>query len=197
MTDLQLEDLRQQMTDLRQQLDRQEIVNERLMRQTMTNKMSWIKRFVWLEIVIVPLCLLLFAPMHAALGLSWWLFAFMALILVADVVADYCINRVDRNQLLSGNLVDASRRLTAMKRQRAWAFALGIVGVMIWLVWLLMELRRVAGGFDSNFTDGFAQGVFIGVIIGGVIGVIIAVMVYRKMQRTNDEVIANIDQLTQ
>ena len=194
--ELQLEELRQQMTELRQQLDRQEIVNESLIRQSMTGKMSWIKKYIWVEVAMVPLCLLILAPVHAMIGLSWWLFAFLAVMLIVDVAADFYINRVDKNQLLTGNLVEASRQLVAMKKQRAWAFALGLLGVIIWLVWFLYELRHVAGNLTSDFLNGFAQGGFVGGIIGGVIGLAIAFIIFRKMQHTNDEVIASIDQLT-
>ncbi len=194
--DLQLEELRQQMNELRQQLDRQEIVNERLIRQSMTGKLSWIKKYLWLEVAMIPLCLLILAPVHAMMGLSWWLFAFLAVMLTVDVAADFYINRVDKNQLLTGNLVEASRKLVVMKKQRAWAFAFGLLGVIIWIIWFLFELRRVAGSFAEDFWNGFAQGGFIGGIIGGVIGLTIAIVIFRKMQRTNDEVLASIDQLT-
>lgn len=194
--ELQLEELRQQMSELRQQLDRQEIVNENLIRQSMTGKMSWIKKYIWLEVAMVPLCLLILAPVHAMMGLSWWLFAFLAVMLVVDVAADFYINRVDKNQLLTGNLVEASRQLVVMKKQRAWAFALGLLGVIIWIVWFLYELKRVAGSFADDFWNGFAHGGFIGGIIGGVLGLIIAIIIFRKMQRTNDEVLASIDRLT-
>ena len=195
--DQQLEQMRQQMTELKQQLDRQEIVNEQLLRQSMTSKMSWIKRYVWLEIALIPIVLLILAPIHAILGLSWWLYGFLAVMLVVDVAADWRINRVDRNQLLTGNLVEASRRLTAMKRQRAWAFVLGIVGVVIWIAWFLFELKLAQGIQANDFLNGFAQGGLVGGIIGAVIGLIAAIIIFNKMQRTNDEVLAQIDQLTQ
>ena len=194
--DLQLEELRQQMTELRQQLDRQEIVNESLIRQSMTGKMSWIKKYIWLEVAMVPLCLLILAPVHAMMGLSWWLFAFLAVMLIVDVAADFYINRVDKNQLLTGNLVEASRKLVLMKKQRAWAFALGLLGVIIWFVWFLYELQSVAGSFAEDFLNGFAKGGIVGGVIGAIIGLTIAIVIFRKMQRTNDEVLASIDQLT-
>ena len=195
--DQQLEQMRQQMTELKQQLDRQEIVNEQLLRQSMTSKMSWIKRYVWLEIAFIPIVLLILAPIHAMLGLSWWLYGFLAVMLVVDVAADWRINRVDRNQLLTGNLVEASRRLTAMKHQRAWACVLGIIGVVIWIAWFLFELKLAQGIQANDFLNGFAQGGLVGGIIGAVIGLIAAIIIFNKMQRTNDEVLAQIDQLTQ
>ncbi len=195
--DLQLQQMRQQMTELKQQLDKQQIVNEQLLRQSMTSKMSWIKRYIWLEMALIPILLLILAPIHAMLGLSWWLYGFLAVMLVVDVAADWRINHVDRNQLLTGNLVEASRRLTLMKKQRAWSFALGILGVIIWIVWFLYELQCASGMQSSDFLNGFAMGGFFGGIIGGVIGLVVAIIIFYKMQRTNDEVLAQIDQLTQ
>ncbi len=195
--DLQLEQMRQQMTELKQQLDKQQIVNEQLLRQSMTSKMSWIKRYIWLEMALIPILLLILAPIHAMLGLSWWLYGFLAVMLVVDVAADYRINKVDKNQLLMGNLVEASRRLTLMKKQRAWSFALGILVVIIWIVWFLYELQCASGMQSSDFLNGFAMGGFFGGIIGGVIGLVVAIIIFYKMQRTNDEVLAQIDQLTQ
>ena len=183
------------MATLKQQLDRQEIINDKLMRQSMTSKLSWIKRYVWLEIAIAPILLIFFAVYHAVLGLSWWLFGFFALILVADVTADYRINRVDHTQLLTGNLVEASRRLAEMKKLRAWAFALSLVGVSVWLAWLLAELWIVVGGNTHELTRGFAAGGVFGGIVGGILGLTAAWAIFRKMQRTNDEVLAAIDQL--
>ena len=144
---------------------------------------------------MIPVLLLILAPIHAMLGLSWWLYGFLAVMLVVDVAADFRINRIDRNQLLSGNLVEASRQLTQMKKHRAWAFALGMVVVIIWIVWFLIELKNCQGMQDSDFLNGFAQGGIVGGIIGGVIGLIVAWIIYSKMQRTNDEVIRSIDQL--
>ena len=195
--DLQLQQMRQQMTELKQQLDKQQIVNEQLLRQSMTSKMSWIKRYIWLEMALIPILLLILAPIHAMLGLSWWLYGFLAVMLVVDVAADWRINHVDRNQLLTGNLVEASRRLSLMKKQRAWSFALGILGVIIWIVWFLYELQCASGMQSSDFLNGFAMGGFFGGIIGGVIGLVVAIIIFYKMQRTNDEVLAQIDQLTQ
>lgn len=189
-TDLQLDDLRQQMVSLRQQLDRQEIINDNLLRQSMSNKMSWIKRFVWFEMGLVPCILVIMALVHFMLGLSWWPFTFLAVMLVVSVSADYHINMVNTDRLFAGNLVETSQKLIRMKRQRIWGYAVGMVAFVIWLLWLLYELKQV-GPFDSDFMNGFARGGFVGGIIGSILGFVI----FRRMQRTNDELLNSIDQL--
>ena len=189
---LELDGLRQQMTLLKEKLDKQEIVNDRLMRQAMSSKMSWIKKYIWFEIAIVPVLLLLFAAIHTLMQLSWWLYAFLAIGLIVDVVADYRINRIDKNELLSGNLVEACSKLVRMKRLRAIAFGIPMPLLLVWLAWFLYELMHSSQVAASEMVRGMAAGGFVGGIVGSVIGLFIGIMLLRKMQRTNDDVINQI-----
>lgn len=193
---IELEQMRSQMSLLKEKLDKQEIINERLMRQAMNKRMSWIKNYIWFEISLVPFLLLLFGAMTHMLGLSWFVFAYLAVMLVVDVTADYYINHVDKNELLSGNLVEASRKLVRMKKLRAWSFFLSLIAVIVWVILFLIDLKRVAGSFEHDFLNGFATGGFFGGIVGGIIGIGIAFIIFHKMQRTNDDVIAQINAIT-
>lgn len=192
---LELEQLRQQMSILKDKLDKQEIVNGRLMRQAMSNKLSWIKKYIWFEIAILPPLLLLFAGIHYSMQLSWWLYAFLALGLIIDVIADYRINKIDKNELLSGNLVDAGRKLVLMKRQRAIAFGISMPLVVVWLIWFLYELLHSSHVATTEMARGLAAGGFVGGIIGGVIGFVVGTLLFRRMQRTNDDIISQINAL--
>ena len=78
MTELEL--MRQQMSAFKQKLDKQQIINEQLVRNSMGSKLSWLNWFVWGEVIIVPILLIFFAFIHASEGLSWWLFAFLAIV---------------------------------------------------------------------------------------------------------------------
>ena len=88
----ELEQMREQMEAFKSRLDKQQIVNEQLVRNSMGSKMSWIKNFVWAEIIMVPILLIIMAGFHASEGLSWWLFAFLAAGLIADAMGDFIIN---------------------------------------------------------------------------------------------------------
>lgn len=67
----ELEQLREQMAVFKNRLSKQQIINERLVRNSMGSKMSWIKNFIWIEIAMVPLLLITMAGFHASAGLSW------------------------------------------------------------------------------------------------------------------------------
>ena len=131
----ELEQMREQMEAFKSRLDKQQIVNEQLVRNSMGSKMSWIKNFVWAEIIMVPILLIIMAGFYASEGLSWWLFAFLAAGLIADATGDFIINRIPKSQLLSGDLVATSKRLAQMKKQRTTWFIAGMIFVTIWLVW--------------------------------------------------------------
>lgn len=193
----ELEQLREQMSIFKDKLNKQQIINDQLVRNTMKSKLSWIKSFVWGEIIIIPILLLGMAVFHAGTGLSWWLYGFLAIGLIADATGDFIINRIPKGQLLSGDLVETSKRLVKMKKQRTSWFIIGLIFVTIWLVWFIVEfvLKTDPGCAlpDHNLVIAIMA---IAVAIGGVIGGIISWLIFRKMQRTNNDIIDQLKQIT-
>lgn len=193
----ELEQMREQMAAFKSRLDKQQIINEQLVRTSMGSKLSWIKKFVWGEIIAVPILLIIMALFHAGNGLSWWLYGFLALGLIADATGDYIINRIPKSQLLSGDLVETSKRLIQMKKQRTSWFVAGVIFLVIWLVWFCIE---VAMRLDCGCTlphHGTVVAIMIGaIVVGALIGGVIAWLILRKMQRTNNQLIEQIEQIT-
>lgn len=193
----ELEQLREQMSIFKDKLNKQQIINDQLVRNTMKSKLSWIKSFVWGEIIIIPILLLGMAVFHAGTGLSWWLYGFLAIGLIADATGDFIINRIPKGQLLSGDLVETSKRLVKMKKQRTSWFIIGLIFVTIWLVWLIVELvLKTDPGCalpDHNLVIAIMA---IAVAVGGVIGGIVSWFIFRKMQRTNNDIIDQLKQIT-
>ena len=194
----ELEQLREQMSIFKDKLNKQQIINDQLVRNTMKSKLSWIKSFVWGEIIIIPILLLGMAVFHAGTGLSWWLYGFLAIGLIADATGDFIINRIPKGQLLSGDLVETSKRLVKMKKQRTSWFIIGLIFVTIWLVWFIVEfvLKTDPGCAlpDHNLVIAIMA---IAVAVGGVIGGIVSWFIFRKMQRTNNQLIEQINQVIQ
>ena len=194
----ELEQLREQMNSFKNRLDKQQIINERLVRNSMGSKMSWIKNFVWIEIIIVPIILFIMAGFHASAGLSWWLFGFLAVGLIIDATGDFIINRIPKSQLLSDDLVATSQRLMKMKKQRTKWFIAGMIFMIIWLVWFILEivLRLDCKDQLPNYNIVVAIMV-ISIVVGALIGGFVAWLIFRKMQKTNNQIIEQINQVTQ
>jgi len=195
----ELEQMREQMSIFKSQLDKQQIINEQLVRNTMGNKMSWIKKFIWAEIILVPIILIIMASFHASEGLSWWLFAFLAIGLIADTTGDFIINRIPKGQMLSGDLVETSQRLIKMKKQRTSWFIAGSIFLTIWIVWFIIEIVMKLNVIGCNETShNLVVTIMVtALIIGCLIGFLIAWLIFRKMQKTNNQIIEQINQITQ
>ena len=195
----ELEQMREQMSIFKSQLDKQQIINEQLVRNTMGNKMSWIKKFIWAEIILVPVILIIMASFHASEGLSWWLFAFLAIGLIADTTGDFIINRIPKGQMLSGDLVETSQRLIKMKKQRTSWFIAGSIFLTIWLVWFIIEIVMKLNVIGCNEpSHNLVVTIMVtALIIGCLIGFLVAWLIFRKMQKTNNQIIEQINQITQ
>lgn len=195
----ELEQMREQMSIFKSQLDKQQIINEQLVRNTMGNKMSWIKKFIWAEIILVPVILIIMASFHASEGLSWWLFAFLAIGLIADTTGDFIINRIPKGQMLSGDLVETSQRLIKMKKQRTSWFIAGSIFLTIWLVWFIIEIVMKLNVIGCNEpSHNLVVTIMVtALIIGCLIGFLVAWLIFRKMQKTNNQIIEQINQVTQ
>ena len=194
----ELEIMRTQLNALKSQLAQQEIVTENLIIDAMKKKMTWIKKYVIFQICLIPVLAIIWAAIIPMCGISWWNYAFLLIMCCIDVYADYRINvtALSNDDYLRGNLVTTVKKLLKMKRYRALQMAICIPLIIVWLLWAGIEAYNALPEATSEFQEAFISGGLIGGVIGGICGLIFAFSIYRKMQRTNDEVIAQINDLT-
>jgi sterol desaturase/sphingolipid hydroxylase (fatty acid hydroxylase superfamily) len=192
----EMEQMRSQLNLLKQKLDKQEIVNDRLMRQSMRQKMSWINKYRWLALLAIPVVALCFLPMTFQLGLSWWLYGFTVLFVAVDAVLDWHVNRTSDRDFMRGNLMETAQRLTRMKQIRNQQLLFGMIVLVVWMGWLVYEVymagHSAPAGSDLLSVSWCYLG---GIFVGGVIGLILGLKIFFKMQRTNDEIIDQIEEM--
>ena len=63
---MEMERLRSELNTFKERLDKQQIVNDQLMRQSMKSKMSWIRKMLWIEVAFIPIL----RRHHGRIGLS-------------------------------------------------------------------------------------------------------------------------------
>ena len=182
----ELEAMREQMQLLKQKLDNQEIVSDQLLRKAMSGKMSWIKKYIWFELlVLLPLCTLNFVGLKMMYSsLSWWPILAILLLLLVEILLDFFINNISSTDWLSENLLQTAGKLVKMKKLIWWQLICSLP-VAIGLFWWLF----------SQFPDNLRMPMTIGGTIGGVIGFGVGVSILLKMQRTNDELITQIHEI--
>ena len=183
-----LDVMRQQLEILKHKLNEQAIVNDRLIRKAMSRKMSWIMKFIWFELLcLIPLATLSFVGMKLLEpSTSWFPVAGIVLLMLADVLMDFYINHTSAKDWLSENLVETGHRLVWMKRMRWWQLAVSLPIAIALFAW-----------YFSGFTENeMLRSMIAGGVVGGIVGFCIGIYILIKMNRTNDELIQQIHDLT-
>lgn len=201
-TMMELEQMREQMQVLRNKLDTQEIVNDKLVKNSVKSKMSWIKKLVYFEFLLVPFTALMAYVLKEMFNLSWFTYAFIVVLCAIDAVCDYRINvaSLDLEKVEKHNLSDTLQKLVAMKKMRAKAFFIMIslsIPLFMWVsieMWQYISTITLKDDLHTHIVYAGAYGGFVGGIIGFIVGIYISIRIYRKMQTTNDEIIAQIEE---
>ena len=189
--DTQLEEMRQQLTTLKQKLNEQEIVNERLMRRSMRNTVSNITRRYYvlmaLAILMVPYGYWVFVKL-INFSVAFWI-ASSIFMLICGGATFYNSRKISDPGLMSHSLVEARRKVASAKKFDAdWLF-IGIPAIILWLGWFCYESYQNVGDVNPN--------IFIfGGIVGGVLGAIIGFAIHFKTQRQYQEIIDQIEDIT-
>lgn len=187
----ELDDLRQQINDLKHKVDQQGRLNEDLVKKAIQSKMrgvhSTILKLAILAIAVIPFYIM----MKYEVGLSWPLIIFTIVFLLGSVTADYFINRIDVSHM-GDDMVATANKLVKMKKNRVIGQRIGIGVAIIWLAWFCYEYFKLNSIYGEAVAWGSLTGIFVGAAIGGLIGL----RIFNKMQRTNDEMIEQINEFT-
>lgn len=191
----ELEIMRSQMASFKKQLEQQEIINSRIMAESMKKKFSWIKMMIIGEIILIPIFLYLAFAAKYYFDLSWWSVATFVILLLCDVWCDYDINMraIKDSDYSHDNLIDTIEKLVKMKQRRAKQTAIMLTATIVMSIWLLIEIgfHLIAINADTGMWL-----VLYGGGTGAFIGVVAAWWIYRKMQKTNDEMIKQIEEIS-
>lgn len=191
----ELEIMRSQMASFKKQLEQQEIINRRIMSESMKKKFSWIKMMIIGEIILIPIFLYLAFAAKYYFDLSWWSVATFVILLLCDVWCDYDINMraIKDSDYSRDNLVNTMKKLLRMKQRRTKQTAIMLTATIVMSIWLLIEIgfHLIAINADTGMWL-----VLYGGGTGAFIGVVAAWWIYRKMQKTNDEMIKQIEEIS-
>lgn len=191
----ELEIMRSQMASFKKQLEQQEIINSRIMAESMKKKFSWIKKIIIGEIILIPIFLYLVFAAKYYFNLSWWSVVTFVILLLCDIWCDYDINMraIKDSDYSRDNLIDTIEKLVKMKQRRAKQTAIMLTATIVMIIWLLIEIgfHLIAINADTGMWFRFYGGG-----TGAFIGVAVAWWIYRKMQKTNDEMIKQIEEIS-
>lgn len=181
----QFEDMRQQMNILKKKLEQQEIVNDRVIRQSMKKTVSSINRRYF---IIMALCLFMIPYGYWAfvqisgLSLAFWIGTCILMLICAG--ATFYNGKDLRDPVfLRNNLIEVRKKVARAKKfDSDWLF-FGIPMIILWFGWFVWEIDQ--------------KGLLIGGAVGGIIGLIIGLRIHYNTQRNYQEIIDQIEELTE
>lgn len=185
----ELEEMRQQISELKDRLDRESTLNVQLLHDSLKTKMRSVHTLVRKVLI------------KGTVGIGAWVFigyywelspifiAFTCLMMFASMTAEYLINRM-ADEALTTNLKETATRLIRMKKLRLrQTITGGTVLILVWFPWLAYE-------FSQHLGLEVYQPMIIGAAVGGIIGACIGIGILLKMQHANDEMIRQIEEFT-
>lgn len=187
-----LEQMREQLGILKQKLDKQTIVTDKLIHQAMKQKMSWIIKYCWfVALVLFPALCALGWEVKNMLGFSIISYILLITLMGGGAIADIIVNKMKPTDWENGNLLQTGFKLAKMKQTRKSQVRIQMALLVIVLLVLGYD-TYAAGVIPQERMMVFCISSLVGLVVGGFVGL----RVLAKMQRTNDDIIQQIEELT-
>lgn len=192
MEEMSFEEMRNQYAILKEQLEKQEIVNDRLLRETIKAKsqhhINQSKTRVWVAAV---LCLILFPLSYMTQVWSLPFALVSGLIVIICVVCTSLIHRpVDQLDFMNDDFTTVARVMAKFKRQYDnWLHFVFPAIILPWLVWACYEngWKRAPEGVNPWVMS-------IPIIVGVAIGALIGYHFHRKAVNAAQDILDEIEE---
>ena len=183
----ELEELRSQVAEFKNRMEKQEIVSQQLLKQAMTAHVSWFKGFnVWAD--VVGLCLMpLLAIILREIGCSWGPFIALLIALIGELIFNIWNTRsISTKHLMSDDVLTSRQRLLKFKQRERWQMVIEVPMLVLWGGWVYFD---GPGRTSQNQTEWAVR-----LIIGLAIGLAIAFYIYYREMRSLNKAIKEIDE---
>lgn len=174
----ELEDMRQQIRLLKDKLAKETIVNDRLIRESTRDRISYItrKKRICYGMIIFALiyCNMLFIRLDYSLFFCLYTSLFL---IAAGIFQWYSHQGVEVKRITTDNLLDISKALARMNRLGLRWLYFGVSFCLLWMVWFMVESYPKEGG------EFICYGGTVGFVIGSVIGIMHCVAIRRKAKQ--------------
>ncbi|MBR1548758.1 MAG: hypothetical protein IJ637_08560 [Prevotella sp.] len=186
--DFELENMRQQLNTLKKKLEHQEIVSDRMIRQSMKKNVVDINRtYLWLSV----LCVLMIPYGYWAFvvlggfSIAFWI-GTCVFMLICFGYTFWNGKDMRSSRLLQADLLEARRKIALAKKRDSQWLLYGIPLLLLWLAWFVCEVRQKGSSEE-------ATGFFWGGCVGGIIGAVAGLKIHFKTQRQYQEIIDQIE----
>lgn len=183
----ELETMRSQIALLKEKLDKETIVSEKLLRDTMRHKARTINTNAWISVaasIFVIIWALAYIPKE---GFSWW---FTGATVLMMLVCDFFTWKYHKNvnaKTMSGDLLTVAKVMKQLRDNYKKWLKYSIAMISVWFVWLSIEFCILLD--DWRLAVVMIIALLIGLAIGGFIGL----KMHNSVIRNAEEIIQQIE----
>ncbi len=184
----ELETMRAQIALLKDKLDKETIVSEKLLRDTMRHKARTINNNAWISVVasvFVIFWALTFLPSE---GFSWW---FTGATILMMLVCDFFTWKYHKDvnaKTMSGDLLTVAKVMKQLRDNYKKWLKYSIAIIVVWFVWFAVE-------YCIQLSDWrVAVIMIIALLIGLAIGGFIGLKMHNAVIRNAEEIISQIEE---
>jgi len=188
----ELNEMREQLATLKKQLNTQEIINDRLIKEAMGRKLSALNNSaIWISVVclvMIPLGYLNFQRMGHSTALCIATSALFFISFVSILISHY---RLRKRDIYSGNLITVYQEVSRMRKiYKNWHY-FSIPILVVWFAWWEYEIYQNMAHEDITALLAIsASGIF-----GGIIGGIVGLRIHKRTLRTAEDLLRQIEEL--
>lgn len=184
-------EMKEQLSLLIKKLDKETIVNERMIRRSMKEKADRLNRRLIVEIIVCLIMIPFFIcvlPNLSKVSMPFCIFSagFFALAILYDF---YMYLRFRPQKFIEGNMIEARRDTLNFKKQTLrWTYCIGIPFLVVYIAWFVYEKMQY---YQGEILKIVLVSALIGFLIGGAIGI----NIFLKTLRATDEILMQIEEL--
>lgn len=184
----ELDIMRAQIALLKDKLDKETIVSEKLLRDTMRHKARTINNNAWVSVVasvFVIFWALTFLPSE---GFSWW---FAGATILMMLVCDFFTWKYHKDvnaKTMSGDLLTVAKVMKQLRDNYEKWLKYSIGMIVVWFVWFAIEYCILLS--DWRVAVFMIVALLIGLAIGGFIGL----KMHNAVIRNAEEIISQIEE---
>lgn len=184
----ELEEMRNQIALLNKKLEKESIVNERLLRDAMKSKSKTINANAWVSVgasVFVIIWALFFFP---AEGFSW---CFTAITIIMMLVCDFFTWKHHKNvnsKTMNGDLVTVAKVMKKLRDDCVNWLKYGIIMVIFWFAWLATEYCIILKDWKLSIL------IIVSLLISLAIGGFIGLRMHRSVIHNAEDIIKQIEE---
>lgn len=188
----ELEDMRRQISLLKEKLDKESIVNDKLMRNIMSTKIGNVNSYLLKLLILIPFTMaLVYFDFGILFPLSTEFMIVTQIMLVGFGIYIYLNKRLLASaNIAGGNLVEESKKLLRFKKREIRYIFFGMPTCIAWMVWCFYELLHCGKEQDEIIC------VIIGASIGAILGFGYSIRKFRMIMRNINSVVSQIEDIS-